>query len=98
MATTSGEYVLSLYKSMLDSMIINMVWVGVVIIISIVGLVTIRKLKKKEKIKPVLATVLTIILAIILAVLVCYEGKLLWDYAGVKPAYDYLQSNEIIGE
>ena len=98
MAATSGEYVLSLYKSMLDSMLINMIWVGAVIIISIVGLVAIRKLKKKEKIKPVVATVLTVILAIVLVAFVCYEGKLLWDYAGVKPAYDYLQSNEIIGE
>lgn len=94
----ADEYLLEEYRRVLNGMIINMVWVGVVIIASIVGLVAIGKLKKKERIKPALNMTIKVILIIVLIFFVCYEGKLLWDYGGVKPAYDYLQDNEKIGE
>lgn len=83
-------YVINEYRNILNGMIINMVWVGLVIAISIAGIVTLNILKKKERIKPVLYKILLAILIIILIGFICYEGKLIWDYAGIKPAYDYL--------
>ena len=78
------------YKKMVDGLTINMIWVGVVIIISIVGMVMLTKLRKKEKIKPVPYKVMMVILTIVLIAFIIYEGKVIWDYAGIKPAYDYL--------
>lgn len=91
----ADEYVLSLYENLINGMIFNMVWVGLVIAVSIAGIVTLNILKKKERIKPLLYKILVIILVIVLIGFIIYEGKLIWDFAGIKPAYDYL--NKAIG-
>lgn len=93
----ADEYVVTEMRNILNGMIFNMIWVGVVIIVSIIGIVTLNKLKKKERIKPILHKILVPILILVVIGLVCYEGKLIWDYAGLKPAYEYLVENKNIG-
>ncbi len=93
----ADDYLIGLYRDTLNGIMINMIWVGVVIIVSIAGIVTLNILKKKERIKPVLYKVLMVILVIVLIAFICYEGKLIWDYTGLRPAYDYWMKNESIG-
>ncbi len=93
----ADNYVITEMKSILNGMVLKMVLVGVAIIASIAGIVTLNLLKKKGRIKPALHKVLVPILVIVLIAFICYEGKLIWDYAGLKPAYDYLVQNEKIG-
>lgn len=93
----ADNYVVSEMKNILNGMVLKMVLVGVAIIASIAGIVTLNLLKKKGRIKPALHKILVPILVIVLISFICYEGKLIWDYAGLKPAYDYLVQNEKIG-
>ncbi len=89
----ADDYIVGLYENILNGYLVNMIWVGIVIIISIIGIIALNKLRKKERISIVLYRVLVIILAIVLVGLIIYEGTVIWDYAGVKPAYDYLTRN-----
>lgn len=89
----ADEYVEGLYENLIHGLEVNMIWVGIVIILLLALLITYNILKKKNKIKikENLNKVIIAILTIILIGFICYEGKLVWDYAGVKPAYEYIK-------
>ena len=89
----ADEYVEGLYENVIHGLEVNMIWVGIVIIILIALLITLSILKKKGKIKinEKVYKIIVSVIAVVLIGFICYEVKLIWDYAGVKPAYEYIK-------